>query len=99
MKNSALAGLLAVLTLLLTGVIDAYLLARGLPAGADSVLVGTIVGAWNAATGIVLSYFFGSSASHDKQAELPKGSTTTVQTPNSITTVEQSANVPPPKEG
>ncbi|WP_139350583.1 hypothetical protein [Rhodanobacter sp. B04] len=68
MKNTVLAGCLAILTLLLTGVIDGYLLARGLPSGADSVLVGTIVGAWNAATGIVLSYFFGSSASHDKQS-------------------------------
>lgn len=85
MKNTALTGVLAIMALIMTAALDYYVLARGIPAGADSVLVGTIVGAWNAASGMVLSYFFGSSASHDKQVA---GPTTTVQTPDKTTTAQ-----------
>lgn len=82
MKSSPFANWLAALALVLTAALDYYVLARGLPPGADSVLVGTIVGAWNAASGMVLSYFFGSSASHDKTAGAPDvAATTATDTP------------------
>lgn len=64
-----------------------YMLRYGLPAGADSVLLGTILTAWNgAATGVIVSFFFGRSSDSDRKTEILGNSMPAAPSPTAAAT-------------
>lgn len=51
------------IVVLLTMLLEAYILIKGPPAGADGVIVGRVLGTMDAAFILVLTYFYGTTAS------------------------------------
>ncbi|SEO63678.1 hypothetical protein SAMN02800692_1530 [Luteibacter sp. UNC138MFCol5.1] len=64
-----------------------FMLRNGLPTGADSVLLGTILTAWNgAATGVIVSFFFGRSSDSDRKTEILANATPAAAAPTAAAT-------------
>lgn len=64
-----------------------HMLTYGLPKGADSVLLGTILTAWNgAATGVIVSFFFGRSSDSDRKTEILANATPAAASPTAAAT-------------
>lgn len=95
MRRSWLTAAMGLLVILIAAGLDAMVIYRGLPNGADSVLTGTILGAWNAAAGVVLNFYFGRSSDSDRKTEIIANATPAAAQPTAAATPQASqANTP-----
>lgn len=83
---------LAIMTILIVAVVEGGILMRGAPAGLDGVVLGRVLGTMDSALIMVLSYYFGSSASSARQTEII-ANTAPAATPSAATPA------PAPAEG
>lgn len=60
-------AIIAFLVLIVTLFVEAYVVIRGLPANADGILVGRVLGTLDAATLLILGYYYGTSASSHRK--------------------------------
>lgn len=64
-----------------------HMLSFGMPKDADNVLLGTILTAWNgAATGVIVSFFFGRSSDSDRKTEILANATPAAAQPSAAAT-------------
>lgn len=56
--------------LLVTAGMDVLVLIKGVPSNVDSTITGVILGVWHAASGVVVSFYYGSSSDSTRKTEL-----------------------------
>ena len=69
-KTPWMPHVLALLTVLIVGGVEGMILTHGAPPGLDGVVLGRVLGTMDSALIMVLSYYFGSSASSARQTEI-----------------------------
>lgn len=95
-KPNRTMDVIAVMVVTITATIDAFVLYHGTGSGQDAVMVGTIIGAWNTGgVGVVLNYFFGSSAGSARKSELLATSTPGPAPDDTVRTTSTTVSTPP----
>lgn len=68
--------------LLITAAMDVLVLIKGVPSNVDSTITGVILGVWHAASGVVVSFYYGSSSESTRKTELLAAATPAAKDPN-----------------